>query len=144
MSLMLSQKLKNELKVELSVRITPYTGRGVFAEQDIPKDTIVERAHVIYISEDQIPHLEKTTFDNYCFFWDRSNPEKTLALALGYGSLYNHSYAPNAIFNCNFEKQTIDFIAYREIKQGEEICINYNGDPESQEPLWFPTCGEKS
>ena len=33
---------------------------------------------------------------------------------------------------------TISFFAHRDIAQGEEITTNYNGDPESQAPIWFP------
>ena len=31
----------------------------------------------------------------------------------------------------------MEVIAIRDIQPGEEITINYNGDPESQDPLWF-------
>ena len=59
------------------------------------------------------------------------------ALALGYGSLYNHSYTPNARYFTNIENQSIDFYARKDIREGEEIMVNYNGDPEDQSPLWF-------
>ncbi|HWL25392.1 MAG TPA: SET domain-containing protein-lysine N-methyltransferase, partial [Ureibacillus sp.] len=35
------------------------------------------------------------------------------------------------------ENHSIDFYAMRDIHEGEEILVNYNGDPEDQSPLWF-------
>jgi SET domain-containing protein len=51
--------------------------------------------------------------------------------------LFNHSYKPNALFKINFKKQTVDFYAHKNIKSGEEIFVNYNGDPDDQGSLWF-------
>jgi SET domain-containing protein len=31
----------------------------------------------------------------------------------------------------------MEVVAIRDIHAGEEITINYNGDPENQAPLWF-------
>ena len=51
--------------------------------------------------------------------------------------LFNHSYEPNADYDISFEKHTFDFFAHRDIKAGEEILINYNGEVDDQEQLWF-------
>ena len=59
-----------------------------------------------------------------------------LALALGYGSLYNHSYRPNARYD-DVGQRTKLFTALRAIEPGEEITINYNGDPEDGSPVGF-------
>jgi hypothetical protein len=69
---------------------------------------------------------------DYCFAWGRG----TVALALGYGSLYNHSYKPNARYD-DVWPQTKEFTALRDIAPGEEITVNYNGDPEDRSPVWF-------
>ena len=45
--------------------------------------------------------FEEDDLYNYCFSWG-DNYEHT-AIALGYGSLYNHSYTPNAIFTNNID-----------------------------------------
>ena len=58
-------------------------------------------------------------------------------MLLGYGMLLNHSYTPNATYDINFPNHTFDFFAYKDIKAGEEILINYNGDVDDNEPLWF-------
>lgn len=59
------------------------------------------------------------------------------AVVLGYGMLFNHSYEPNATYEINFDKHTFDYYAYKDIKAGEEILINYNGEVDDYEPLWF-------
>ncbi|WP_277877839.1 MULTISPECIES: hypothetical protein [Calothrix] len=35
------------------------------------------------------------------------------------------------------EEQIVEFWAWREIAKGEEITINYNGNPEDNTPIWF-------
>jgi hypothetical protein len=35
------------------------------------------------------------------------------------------------------EQQTIKFAALRDIVVGEDITVNYNGDPGSRKPVWF-------
>ncbi|WP_027724055.1 SET domain-containing protein [Tuberibacillus calidus] len=110
-------------------------GRGVFARRDIKKGELIHVAPVIVIKAEEFPLIDKTVLSNYVFHWSQTNGD--CALALGYGSLFNHSYTPNAIVKIDTEKKTINFIAYRDIKEGEEIFINYNGDPNDQSPLWF-------
>ena len=51
--------------------------------------------------------------------------------------MYNHSYTPSAILDELFDELMIEIVALRDIRQGEEITVNYNGDPENQEALWF-------
>jgi SET domain-containing protein len=59
-----------------------------------------------------------------------------VAVALGYGSLYNHSYQPNARYD-DESGQTKVFRAIRDIAPGEEIVVNYNGEPGDETPVWF-------
>jgi len=107
-------------------------GRGVFAKQLIRKGEIFERAPVILIPAREWESIERTVLFNYCYGWGEDS-----ALALGLGSLFNHSYQPNAIYTRRFEEQVIDYRALRDINLDEEITINYNGDPLDLAPLWF-------
>lgn len=59
------------------------------------------------------------------------------AIGLGYTSLYNHSYRPNAMYRKRYSRRAIEIVARRIIQEGEEITINYNGNPRSQKPIWF-------
>lgn len=110
-------------------------GRGVFATKPIEEGVCFECSPIIEIPMKEISQIRRTVIGNYYFKWFNHNIGG--AIALGFGSLYNHSYKPNANFSINFEKNTIDFYSLRLISQGEEITINYKGSPESKEKLWF-------
>ena len=84
--------------------------------------------------------LDTTVLYNYYFSWGAEANEA--ALALGFGSLYNHSYSPNAHYVKDLDRRKIDFVAIRNISAGDEITVNYNGDPESLKPLWFDPAKE--
>lgn len=111
---------------------TQNKGRGVFALIPFKKQELIERSPVIVIPQDQGGLVKDTVLGNYFFDWDDDN-----AIALGYGSLFNHSYHPNAGYIYVPKEQVIDFFALDEIQPGEEITINYNGDPGGQLDTWF-------
>jgi hypothetical protein len=54
--------------------------------------------------------------------------QATQALALGYGSLYNHNNPSNMRFETDKPALLIRFIAVRYINVGEELTVNYNSD----------------
>ncbi|GKU82143.1 SET domain-containing protein [Niallia sp. NCCP-28] len=107
--------------------------RGVFATQDIKKGTLFHEAPVIPYPNEQHQYIEKTVLDDYAYEYGINHS----AIVLGYGMLFNHSYEPNATYDISFEKHTFDYYAYKDIKAGEEIFINYNGDVDDTDPLWF-------
>ena len=81
---------------------------------------------------------ELTTFSN----WPMRNPEtgivsQTQAVALGLGSLFNHSTLhQNVGWTRDLTGQCIVYKALRDIKAGEELCINYG-------KLWFVDADEE-
>lgn len=107
--------------------------RGVFAKQDIAKGTLFHEAPVIPYPNEEHEFIEKTLLADYAFEYGINHT----AILLGYGMLFNHSYTPNAIYEINFNNHTFDFYAYTDIKAGDEILINYNGDVDDNAPLWF-------
>lgn len=107
--------------------------RGVFAKVDIPKGQLIHQAPVVPYPNEDHEHVEKTILEDYVFEYGANHT----AILLGYGSLINHSYEPNATYDINFENHTFDFYAYTDIKAGEEILINYNGEEDNMDPLWF-------
>lgn len=107
--------------------------RGVFATCDIKKGVLFHEAPVISYPNDQHQYIEQTLLADYAFEYGKNHS----AILLGYGMLFNHSYEPNATYEINFDNHTFDFFAYKDIKAGEEIFINYNGDVDDQEQLWF-------
>jgi len=108
----------------LEVRTTKNKGRGVFARRFIPKGTEFERVPLIVVTRDKI---EESELAHYVYDW---SPKKAV-VALGYGSMYNHSFNPNAYYE-DIGRQAKAFTAHRDIQAGEEITINYNGDPDDK------------
>jgi len=111
------------------------SGRGVFSTEDIPAGSVIEICPVILLPPDQVKAIESTELYDYYFQW--TEDEQSCAIALGYGSLYNHSFKPNARYYTDFETNTLDIIALNDIPAGEEITFNYNGEPDDMEPVWF-------
>ena len=110
-------------------------GRGVFANRPIRKGMIIERVPVILFPVQEIyTETISTKLADYVFNWG----DDEVAIALGYGSLYNHSYQPNATYVAG-GRQTQVYSALRDIESDEEITVNYNGSPKNQAELWFDT-----
>jgi uncharacterized protein len=108
-------------------------GRGVFARRLIKKGEVVEKVPMIVMTAKEYEEdLSGSRLSNYCFAWGRDQ----VALALGYGSIYNHSFSPNARYE-DVGPQTKVFVALRVIEPGEEITVNYNGKPKSRSKVWF-------
>lgn len=116
----------------IMMKHTEKYGRGIFAIRDIKKGEFIEEAPVIVVPATDWKLMRESILLNYVFQWGKDK-----ALALGYGSLYNHSYTPNARYITNMQNNSIDFYAREDIPRGEEITVNYNGDPKDQSPLWF-------
>lgn len=106
-------------------------GLGVFAKKDIPIHTCFESAPFLdfattllgdWFDMNQSAHLLK----HYVFH----GPGGQHVIALGNGSIYNHSPTPNAFwkFREDSEGKAILFYAKKDISAGEEIFIKYNSD----------------
>jgi len=108
-------------------------GRGVFARRPIRKGEVIETCPVLVLTDAEYADgLARTALANYCFAWGKGK----VALALGFGSLYNHSYRPNARY-LDVGPRTKEFTALRDIAPGEEITVNYNGNPRGRAKVWF-------
>lgn len=114
-------------------------GRGVFTLEEVPDDSLIEICPVIALPSEDLPVIHKTKLHDYYFLWGGNDDE--CAIALGFGSLYNHSRTPNARYWCDPDSDTIEIWSIRDIRPGEEITVNYNGDPEIQDPVWFEEGG---
>ncbi|WP_094605231.1 hypothetical protein SPSIL_033040 [Sporomusa silvacetica DSM 10669] len=108
-------------------------GLGVVAIKKIVAGEVFEEAPVILYRAEEEEYLEKTALGNYTYAWE----SQWGAIVLGYGSLYNHSYHPNARYERDFAGKSMQYIALCDIEAGEEITINYNGRIEDLSPTWF-------
>lgn len=115
---------------DLYVASSSVHDRGVFAARDFAAGSVVEVCPVIIVPAAQRPALDTTLILDHYYVWGDD-----AAVALGFGSLYNHSYQPNTHYLRDFPRRLIVVAALRDIAGGEEITINYNGDPASQRQL---------
>jgi len=119
----------------LYVAETSNKGRGVFTTADISSQSVIEICPCIILTNKDTLQIHKTLLHDYYFLWDLE--EKTSAIALGFGSIYNHSELPNADFLINRDANDITFVAIKDIQAGEEILINYIGLKDTEAKLWF-------
>ena len=119
----------------LFVAETTGMGRGVFTSEPIEAGTVVEIAPVIVMEEKDRSHLDKTLLHDYIFEWNPENNQ--CCMALGYVPIYNHSASSNCEYDMAYEHALITVKAVRDIKAGEELFINYNGDWNNETPVWF-------
>jgi len=121
--------------MQLYIQEVEGKGRGVFCTEDIQTGTLIETCPVIVCPPQDRSLIDQSYLYNYYFLWE--DDHQSTGIALGYGSLYNHSYTPNARYETWYEDQIIRFIAIRDIPAHTEITVNYNYDPEDQSPVWF-------
>jgi len=100
---------------------------------DIPEKSLIEICPVILIPKSQMEWIDRTVIYEYYFVWK----DQDLALALGYGCLYNHSETPNAEVVFDYEAGEIHIHAIRDIEGGEEVTIHYHNDAGFKGKLWF-------
>ena len=110
-------------------------GKGVFTKKKIAPGTLIEESPVIVMNAADRVHLDQTLLHDYIFEW--GNDKDKCAMALGYLSVYNHSYTSNCEYYMDFSTNTIQVKSIREIAAGEELTINYNGDWNDSKKVWF-------
>ncbi len=121
------------------VAMTETRGRGVFAGRFIRQGETIEVCPVLVLPAAEAQnHLDETRLYDYYFAWGEH--EESVAIALGYGSLYNHSYAANADHILDLAAGVIRIVACRPIRKCDEITINYGGRPDCPDPVWFEVC----
>ena len=110
-------------------------GRGVFCKQEIKKDEIFEICPILVIPEEDYNSVSATNLVDYFFNFNKD--ENSKAIALGFGSLYNHAVYSNAAYNLKPESKKIEFYALEDIQSGTEITINYGGEKGKDYKIWF-------
>jgi hypothetical protein len=111
-----------------SVQYYEGMGRGVRAERNFGIGDIVEVSPVVIVNKYECHDLNETILNLYRFEWS-PKPAKDTAIALGIGSLFNHSKQHNVTYVSDITNNNIVFTATRKIKKGEQLFINYGYDP---------------
>jgi SET domain-containing protein len=115
----------------LVVRHSPGRGRGVFSTRAFVAGETIEVAPVIAIESERQHVLVDTVLNSYVFGWRDS-----VAVALGFGSIYNHSWNPNVEYRKRIDEGVIEFVALRAIESGEELMTNYASSNPHDAGLW--------
>ena len=130
--------LDSSQRAPLTIAVLGRRGRGVVAGRRIEAGELIERSPVLVIPARDRLATDATVVFTYVFMWEHGTVEEDLykhegraAIALGYTSLLNHSYAPNCDFIRHIDELVIDLVARRAIDAGEELTIDY------QMTLWF-------
>lgn len=108
--------------------------RGVLTAGEIRAESVIEVCPVLVLSPSQLTVIHNSELHDFYFLWGAARDRP--AIALGYGSLYNHSPQPNATFLTDFEDDTMIITALRDIEAGEEITLDYH-EGLSHPEIWF-------
>ena len=111
------------------LRSSPVHGIGVFAIKDIPKGCrtifskgVGEWIKLSYADVEQLPTYSRNHIETYCLYDEEHYFVPDYGFKLMDLVLYlNHSHEPN-IISLNEGEQ---FEALRDIKEGEELLVNY-------------------
>jgi hypothetical protein len=102
-------------------------GRGLFATQNVPPRTEIHVAPCIPVGRDEYEsNMRFTVLEHYLY----NDVGGNKLLALGYGSLFNHSRSPNVDYRIE-EGSIVYSSGHKQIQRGEELCISYGAN------LWF-------
>lgn len=95
-------------------------GYGVFTNKKIKKNTVIENAYCISI---KVIHKLTPELKKYVYLNRQTNSE--IFLALGYGSIYNHSDTPNMEKNIFWNENFIQYKSTKDIEIGEQLTYSY-------------------
>lgn len=105
------------------IKKTKKFGRGVFSTKKIKKGDLIFIDPILLIKENHIS--VKSIVYSYWYAFDK----KHNCLALGKGSLFNHSLTPNVKGKLNKKNKTLSFFALQNINKNEQLFINYGYEP---------------
>lgn len=116
-------------------------GLGVFSSRAISSGEVIEVCPVIVLNtafKDLPTELQRVVF-SWATLAKESSP---FAVALGYGSMYNHSNPANVRYDAMPSIRCMRFVAARDIEPHQELTVNYDaegGGIVAGEELWFET-----
>jgi SET domain-containing protein len=122
-------------KVYVSKSRISDASRGVFAKSDIKKGEVVETAPIIEVPRHDMSNLKESVLVTYFFYFGKN--KERLAVALGFGSIYNHSDKPNVAYKIKLKEKIIEFTAINDITKDDEITFDYANIKKRENPLWF-------
>lgn len=111
-------------------------GMGVSATRDISKGEIVEECPMNVVTGKAVFPSGVMGLGRYSYDWPMDRPEerwKPRAVAMGFGSIYNHSSGGENLTSEYMDRRTyrgmIRFFALTDIKAGDEMTHDYGWGP---------------
>lgn len=111
------------------VRVTTESlhGRGVVTVRPVAEDEVCEVAPLMLMP----PTMDLDGFEHVFDLGGMSG------IAGGMVSFVNHSYVPNSAYSIDVDTGLVTLYALVALPAGTEVLVNYNGDPDCREPVWF-------
>ena len=104
----------------IEIRASKIHGFGVFANDFIPKDAVIEEAYGLSFKGFNAPSNPLSDLvKKYYFMANDLN-----WIATGFASIYNHSNAPNVKYGLMLNKFWV-FITIKDVQKDEELYIDY-------------------
>ena len=114
---------------KVEIRRSPVHGYGIFAKALIEAEEPIEECRLLKLAYRANYNHDPVLKDYVWAGKDDGEQTKlhgnTQYIALGFGSLYNHSDQPNTIQHLNFETEVMTVKARQAIQKDEEIFLNY-------------------
>jgi SET domain-containing protein len=112
----------------VEIRDAGVMGRGVFAVSRVPAGTLLFSDPVMLVPEDLCP--PGSFLDAIVFRWSAvvGGTPGLCAIALGVGTVLNHSDSPNVVASFGRDPDRVDFHALRDIEAGEQLTHDYDYD----------------
>lgn len=107
------------------IKDSPLHGLGVFASEDLPSGSTIERCAYIVIDDDDLHEINRL---NDYLFTSPDDPGDYLCV-MGAGMLYNHSDVPNAAWEIDDDdNRLLRFYTTSDVAAGEELLHDYGSE----------------
>ena len=111
-----------EKNLNIEIRKSILHGWGVFAINDISKNTLLEECHGLFLSTEDFKKIKSISgIGCNSFTIDKDK----IMIPYGYGEIYNSKKDKTVITKFNKEKKTLDFYTIKDINANEELFLNY-------------------
>ena len=115
-------KQRRDSVMKYVIKDSPLHGLGVFAAEDLPSGSTIERCAYIVIDDDDLREVNRL---NDYLFTSPDDPGDYLCV-MGAGMLYNHSDAPNAAWEIDDDdNRLLRFYTTSDVAAGDELLHDY-------------------
>ncbi len=96
-------------------------GWGAFCPRKIPKGTVFDVTTLLVLTAKEAKLMSGSSLEPYWYEFGT----KGRAIALGLGSIMNHSDKPNCSYHFSKKRRTLRFFALQDIPPNEELTHDY-------------------